>query len=77
MVVNTGTVQVAEVQAGWQKPLDVRGLTWTEPATLGGRQLASVEQIKTSIALLDIVKGVAYTLHRMPADSKSFAAQCH
>ncbi|KAL3146757.1 hypothetical protein ABBQ38_014741 [Trebouxia sp. C0009 RCD-2024] len=52
-----GTVQVAEIQARWQQPLDVRGVTWTEPTTLGGRQLASVEQIKTSIALIDVVRG--------------------
>ena len=58
-MVVTGTVQVAEVQAGWQKPLDVKGLTWTEPKALGGRQLASVEQIRTTQALLDIVKGMA------------------
>lgn len=56
-----GTVQVAEIQAGWQKPLDVKGLTWTEPQALGGRQLASVEQVRTSQALLDIVKGMAWT----------------
>ena len=52
-----GTVQVAEVQAGWQKPLDVRGLTWTEPEELGGRQLASVQHMRTTKPLLDIVKG--------------------
>lgn len=55
-----GTVQVAEVQAGWQKPLDVRGLTWTEPQELGGRQLASVEHMRTTKPLLDIVKGMVY-----------------
>ena len=59
MVVVTGTVQVAEIQAGWQKPLDVKGLTWTEPQALGGRRLASVEHIRTTQALLDIVKGMA------------------
>ena len=55
----TGTVQVAEIQAGWQQPLDVKGLTWTEPQAIGGRQLTSVEQIRTTQALLDIVKGMA------------------
>lgn len=60
-VLVTGTVQVAEIQAGWQKPLDVKGLTWTEPQALGGRQLASVEHIRTSQALLDIVKGMTCT----------------
>lgn len=59
LVVVTGTVQVAEIQAGWQKPLNVKGLTWTEPQVLGGRQLASVEHIRTTQALLDIVKGMA------------------
>lgn len=61
MLVVAGTVQVAEIQAGWQKPLDVKGLTWTEPEALGGRQLASVEQVRTSQALLDIVKGMVWT----------------
>ena len=60
-VLVTGTVQVAEIQAGWQKPLDVKGLTWTEPQELGGRQLASVEHIRTSQALLDVVKGMTCT----------------
>lgn len=59
LLVLTGTVQVADIEAGWQKPLDVRGLTWTEPQELGGRQLASVEHIRTTKALLDIVRGKA------------------
>lgn len=45
------------MQAGWLKPVDITGLTWTEPEELGGRQLASVEQVKTTKALLDIVRG--------------------
>lgn len=53
---------MAEIHAGWQQPVDVRGVTWTEPTTLGGRQLASVERIKTSIALIDIVRGIFYAL---------------
>lgn len=52
-----GTVQVADMQIGWQQPLDVSGLTWTEPQELGGRQLASVDHINSSRALLDIVRG--------------------
>lgn len=72
--VNAGTVQVAEIQAGWQKPLDVRGLTWTEPTTLGGRQLASVEQIKTTTTLLDMVKGMAWIQH-LTLGRKIFNAQ--
>lgn len=52
-----GTVRMADMQVGWRKPLDVTGLTWTEPQELGGRQLASVEHIKTTKALLDMVTG--------------------
>ncbi|KAL0043492.1 hypothetical protein WJX79_006229 [Trebouxia sp. C0005] len=52
-----GTVQVTDMQIGWQQPLDVSGLTWTEPQELGGRQLASVDRVNTSRALLDIVRG--------------------
>ncbi|DBA73186.1 TPA: hypothetical protein ACH3X1_011265 [Trebouxia sp. C0004] len=52
-----GTVQVADMQIGWQQPLNVSGLTWTEPQELGGRQLASVDHISTTNALLDIVRG--------------------
>ena len=45
------------MQIGWHQPLDVSGLTWTEPQELGGRQLASVDHINTTKALLDIVRG--------------------
>lgn len=53
---------MADVQAGWLKPVDITGLTWTEPEELGGRQLASVEQVKTTKALLDIVRGADHVV---------------
>ena len=45
------------MQVGWTKPLNVEGLSWTEPEQLGGRQLASVEQIRSSTTLLDMLRG--------------------
>ena len=53
----TGTVSVSQMQVGWTTPLNVEGVSWTEPEQLGGRQLASVEQIRSSATLLDMLRG--------------------
>lgn len=52
-----GEVTVSEMQVGWQTPLNITGVAWTEPEHLGGRQLAAVEQIKSSATLLDMIRG--------------------
>lgn len=57
MCMHAGTVTVSDVQVGWQSPLNITGVAWTEPDHLGGRQLASIEQITSSATLLDIVRG--------------------
>ena len=57
MATPAGTVAFSDVSMGWRTPLDISGFTWTEPEQLGGRQLASIEHIRSSASLLDMVRG--------------------